>query len=387
MWLPSSTSTGPAAADQCDERDTSTARDPSIRDRIVETLAAGRPSARRSGRARSRLSRRRSRGSNGPRGWPAPRRSARSIVSGGATPSATASRASSAMASTIRSRIAVGARRSSGSTSAVAPPRRSGSRRRIGRTRRPSCGRGRRPATSRSWIGDGRSRSGRPRPSQIPVAAARLTSIPVRSISSNGPIGKPSARSASSISVTRAAPASRMRSASMVNGRLTRLTMKPGPVGADDRGLAPGAHDRHGAGDDRRVGQRRCDDLDERHERRGVEEVQADDAARAGRRLGDLGDREGARVGGQDHLGRRRRRRASGRSSASAPGPRAPHSMTRSASSASPSSGRHVPQPVEPGRRPSRRSRPDRGRASPRVGSGRRGSARARARGPPSSTS
>src|SRR5206468_1097097 len=77
-------------------------------------------------------------------------------------------------------------------------------------------------------MGDGRSRSGRPRPSQIPFAAAYVTSRPVRSMSSNGPSGKPASRSASSICSTVAASCSSIRSASIVNGRLTRLTMKPG---------------------------------------------------------------------------------------------------------------------------------------------------------------
>ena len=74
--------------------------------------------------------------------------------------------------------------------------------RRTGRTLLPILRPSRPAATSRSWIGDGRSRSGRPRPSQTPCAAARLTSMPVRSISSNGPIGKPAARSAASMAST-----------------------------------------------------------------------------------------------------------------------------------------------------------------------------------------
>ena len=50
----------------------------------------------------------------------------------------------------------------------------------------------------------------------------------MRSISSNGPIGKPAARIARSIDSTEPSPASSIWSASSVNGRFTRLTMKPG---------------------------------------------------------------------------------------------------------------------------------------------------------------
>ena len=74
-------------------------------------------------------------------------------------------------------------------------------------------------------------------------------------------------------------------------------------IGTDHGRLAPGRHDRHGPGHDRRVGERRRDDLDEGHDRGRVEEVEADDPIRPGRRLGDLGDRERARVGGQDPRG------------------------------------------------------------------------------------
>ena len=42
---------------------------------------------------------------------------------------------------------------------------------------------------SRAWIVDGRRRSGRPRPSHTAVAAARLTSMPTRSMYANGPSG------------------------------------------------------------------------------------------------------------------------------------------------------------------------------------------------------
>ena len=96
---------------------------------------------------------------------------------------------------------------------------------------------------------------------------------------------RPSA-SPSSICAWVAVPSSRIRSDSSANGRLQRLTMKPGRVGAA-HGLA--AHGpRHLL--DRlqvllgRVGGR--DHLDELHQRRGVEEVHPADplGVRAGRR-------------------------------------------------------------------------------------------------------
>ena len=64
--------------------------------------------------------------------------------------------------------------------------------------------------------------------------------MPMRSISSNGPIGNPPARTAASIASTGAAPVSSSRSASIVNGRLTRLTMNPG-VSAQRTGVLPQA--------------------------------------------------------------------------------------------------------------------------------------------------
>ncbi len=67
-------------------------------------------------------------------------------------------------------------------------------RRRSGRSPRPVLRPSRPSATSRSWIGEGRNRSasGSPAatdPAYTPRAAARLMSMPTRSMSSNGPIG------------------------------------------------------------------------------------------------------------------------------------------------------------------------------------------------------
>jgi hypothetical protein len=77
-------------------------------------------------------------------------------------------------------------------------------------------------------------------------------------------------------------------------------------VGADDRLLL----DRLGEVEDRRRGLvggvLAADDLDQRHDRRRVEVVEADDLLRPQRRLADLGDRKRRRVGGEDRPAGRR---------------------------------------------------------------------------------
>ena len=75
----------------------------------------------------------------------------------------------------------------------------------------------------------------------------------------------------------------------------------------------------------------RADDLDERHQRRRVEEVHADDALRTLGRVRDLGHRERRRVRREDRVGPRDRGRARRRARASARGPRrSPRSRGRS---------------------------------------------------------
>ena len=224
-------------------------------------------------------------------------------MSGGATPSATASRASSAMASTIRSRIAVGARRSSGAR-----------RRRWPRLADPaltgiSVEPGARLAAEVAGFDEPLLDRRRAQPLGTPEAVpdpgrCREADVDPGQVHQLERTHREAVRAERLVDLgdTRGAG---LEDAECLDGErpVDPVDDEARPVGAHHRGLAPGAHDRHGAGDDRRVGQRRCDHLDERHERRGVEEMQADDAARTGRRLGDLGDREGARVGGQDHLG------------------------------------------------------------------------------------
>ena len=95
--------------------------------------------------------------------------------------------------------------------------------------------------------------------------------------------------------------------------------MNPGESARADRRLAP-------ARDERRRRERRpaapspapATTSTRRHQRRRVEEMQPEDARRAGRRGRDRRDREGARVRREDRRRARPRRRASGRSSASA---------------------------------------------------------------------
>ena len=175
--------------------------------------------------------------SNGPTGWPAPSRSARSIsgFSRDVLPERPVRLVDDRKHDPVDDLAVIDrpARVSLGTSNAGAGPT----------GRRPSVvsvepgarlpARARPAATSRSWIGDGRNRStsgspavARPR-RRCPRAAARFTSMPTRSMSSNGPIGKPAARTAASTSTTAATPASSIASASSVNGRLTRLTMNP----------------------------------------------------------------------------------------------------------------------------------------------------------------
>ena len=121
--------------------------------------------------------------------------------------------------------------------------------------------------------------------------------MPVRSMSSNGPIGKPAvAHRLVDRRSTVAAPLSRIRSASIVNGRLTRLTMKPGRSAQRTGVLPQVVMIATARGHDRGVGERRRDDLDEGHERRGVEEVEADDPLRAGSSASAIAATESALV-------------------------------------------------------------------------------------------
>ena len=83
-----------------------------------------------------------------------------------------------------------------------------------------------------------------------------------------------------------------------------RLTTKPGHLGAGDRLLL----DRLGEVERglRRLGGGvvALDDLDQRHDRRRVEVVEADDLVGAQRRLADLGDRQRRGVRGEDRVAR-----------------------------------------------------------------------------------
>ena len=76
-----------------------------------------------------------------------------------------------------------------------------------------------------------------------------------------------------------------------------------GLVATHDRALAEPAHQAFDVGEHGRVGDDGLDDLDEVLDRRGVEEVHADDAAGKAVGGGDLGDRERRGVGGQDRVG------------------------------------------------------------------------------------
>ena len=135
------------------------------------------------------------------------------------------------------------------------------------------------------------------------VAMATPTSMPTRSISSNGPMRKPQAsRQMRSTCSGVARRSCTIRIASSPKGRLQRFTRKPGPSCACDDLLAHRLGDRAGAGE--RLGRRRGpgDELDEPHARHGVEEVQADDARGLRDGGGDRAHGERRRVAGEHRV-------------------------------------------------------------------------------------
>ena len=107
-----------------------------------------------------------------------------------------------------------------------APRRSCTSRGRVLRPRRPA-------STIRCWSGLGRQR-GSPKDSSVnDLATSSPTSMPTRSISSNGPMRKPPpSRQMRSICSTVATRSVSSRSASAPKGRPQRLTRKPGPSAA-----------------------------------------------------------------------------------------------------------------------------------------------------------
>jgi hypothetical protein len=76
-----------------------------------------------------------------------------------------------------------------------------------------------------------------------------------------------------------------------------------GLVAADDGVLAEPAHEPFDIGQHGGFGHHGADDLDEVLDGGGVEEVHAHDPARSRVGRGDLGDRQGRGVGGQDRVG------------------------------------------------------------------------------------
>ena len=108
-----------------------------------------------------------------------------------------------------------------------------------------------------------------------------------------------------------AAPAA-SRSASRPNGRLQRLTRKPGPSAASITSLPIASPVRAGERERRLAGLLAGDDLEQPHQRRRVEEVHADDALGPRRGGGDRGDRQRGGVASPARS-RGRRSRASAR--------------------------------------------------------------------------
>jgi hypothetical protein len=82
------------------------------------------------------------------------------------------------------------------------------------------------------------------------------------------------------------------------------LTTKPG-TSAQDRLLADRLREGDGGGDGLRGGLLALDDLDQRHDRGGVEVVEADDLLRTQRGFADLRDRQRGGVGSEDRVPRR----------------------------------------------------------------------------------
>ena len=90
-------------------------------------------------------------------------------------------------------------------------------------------------------------------PPRWPVEAANVTSIPVRSINSNGPSGKPAARIAASIASTVREPAFEQAQGAEREGPVDPVDDEARRVGRSDRGLAP-ASDEIGGASRRRPG-------------------------------------------------------------------------------------------------------------------------------------
>ena len=128
---------------------------------------------------------------------------------------------------------------------------------------------------------------------------SRPTSTPTRSISSNGPIRKPPpSRQMRSICSTVATRSDRSLSDSRPHGRLQRLTRKPGPSAASMTRLPMASPAGPGDGEGALRGLGAGDHLQQRHQRRRVEEVHAHHS------LGMLG-------GGRER-GHQQRRRVAG---------------------------------------------------------------------------
>ena len=185
-------------------------------------------------------------------------------------------------------------------------------RRRTRRSRRRSCARAGAPRRAAPGAATARAGPASPRPACTAVEVARLTSSPMRSMCSNGPCGKPSARIAPSISSIVAAPSSSMPQRLERERAVDAVDDEARRVRAADRRLAPALDERLGA---RRPCSRRCRGPTTTSTSgitgRRVEEVEADDPRPPRRVGGDRGDRQRARVGREDRARRGRARRAS----------------------------------------------------------------------------
>ena len=250
-----------------------------------------------------------------------------------------------------------------------------------------SCGPAGPAATIRAWIGLGRQR-GSPNDSSVnDFATSKPTSMPTRSISSNGPIRKPPpSRQMRSICSCVATRSWSRRSASRAERAPAAVDEEAGAVGGEDHGLAHRLARRAGQLHRpvaRLVG---ADHLEQLHQRRRVEEVHAHDVLGPRRGAGERGDGDRRGVGGEHRVvaadlrqsartarasGRRARapprsraRSAASPSSASTGSSRAPASAPHASlldpavQAAAHAVRRRAPAPRAPGRGAARASRP-----------------------------
>ena len=139
------------------------------------------------------------------------------------------------------------------------------------------------------WRSSGAARNfGSPKPRYSTSITLSITSLPMKSLSSSGPIGWFSP-SLAPVSMSSALPVDSMSAkiASLMKGPSIRLTRKPG-MSFDSMTVLPSS-----CGEGARrvvggvIGLEAADDLDQAHDRDGREEMEADEPRRAVGRRGE----------------------------------------------------------------------------------------------------